>query len=331
MNDKTQVIIHGVESPGEVPGLDAISGDADFVCTSDAEALRTALPGTPVLLGWDFRAGDLEGAWDSATDLRWIQWAGAGVDTLLFPNLVESDVMVTNMRGIFDRPMAEYALGLVLALAKGFPETLNAQRERRWAFRLTERIEGSNALVVGVGSIGRVIARFLRSAGMNVHGVGRTARGGDPDFGRVHGIADLDRLLAEADYVVLITPLTAETRGLFGAAEFAAMKPTARFINIGRGALVDETALVEALTRGAIAGAGLDVYETEPLPEDSPFWSLDNVILSPHMSGDYKGCHTHMAEVFLDNFHRYRAGEPLRNVVDKRAGFVPSSEELAKQ
>ena len=323
MNRRTTVVVQGVESAGEVPGIEAIEGDAAIRCANDLEALREALPAAEVLLGWKFAADDITHAFDHAHRLRWIQWAGAGVDAALFPALVESDITLTNVRGVFDQAMAEYTLGMILAFAKDFRGTDTLQRERTWSHRLTEPVAGTRALVVGAGSIGRAIARALRAAGIEVEGVGRTARAGDPDFGRVHGNRELDRRLGSADWVVLITPLTEQTRGMFDAARFAAMKPTARFFNLGRGALVDEPAMIEALGNGVIAGAGLDVFAEEPLPTASPLWEMENVLVSPHMSGDFHGHRVAMAEVFIENFRRYRAGEPLLNVVDKRLGFVP--------
>ena len=323
MNGKTTVVIQGVASAGEVPGIEAIAGEAVFRCAGDLDALRAALPGAEVLLGWSFAAGDVAHAFDRADRLRWIQWGGAGVDAALFPALVESDVTLTNVRGVFDQAMAEYTLGMILAFAKDFRRTDTLQREREWRHRLTEPVAGTKALVVGAGSIGRAIARALRAAGIEVEGVGRTARDGDPDFGRVHGNEGLDRALGAADWVVLIAPLTAHTRGMFDATRFAAMKPTARFFNLGRGALVDEPAMIEALGSGVIAGAGLDVFAEEPLPASSPLWGMENVVVSPHMSGDFHGHKAVMAQVFIENFRRFRAGEPLVNVVDKRLGFVP--------
>jgi len=323
MNERTTVVIQGVESAGAVPGIEAIEADAELRCASDFGSLCEALPGAEVVLGWNFRAGDLAHAFDRADRLRWIQWGGAGVDATLFPALVESDVTLTNVRGVFDQPMAEYTLAMILAFAKDFRGTWTRQRERKWSYRLNERVAGTRALVVGAGSIGRAIARTLRAAGIEVEGVGRTARDGDPDFGRVYGNDGLDRALGIADWVVLIAPLTGQTRGMFNAARFAAMKPTARFFNLGRGALVDEPAMIEALENGVIAGAGLDVFTEEPLPDTSPLWGMENVFVSPHMSGDYHGHKQAMTDVFIENFRRFRAGRPLANVVDKRLGFVP--------
>ena len=323
MGERTTVVIQGAASTDAVPGIEAIEADATFRCARDLDALREALPGAEVLLGWNFAADDVTRAFDRANRLRWIQWAGAGVDAALFPALVQSDVTLTNVRGVFDRAMAEYTLGMILAFAKDFRRTDTLQREREWLHRLTEPVAGTKALVVGAGSIGRAIARALRAAGIEVEGVGRTARDGDADFGRVHGNEDLNRALGSADWVVLIAPLTGQTRGMFDAARFAAMKPTARFFNLGRGALVDQPALIKALETGVIAGAGLDVFTEEPLPAASPLWGMENVFVSPHMSGDFHGHKAAMAEVFIENFRRYRAGEPLVNIVDKRLGFVP--------
>ena len=197
---------------------------------------------------------------------------------------------------------------------------------KEWNHRLSETIEGKRALVVGVGSIGRAVGRLLQAAGMKVDAIGRSARDGGSDFGQIHAIGDLHAQLPLADYVILITPLTPETRGLFGAAEFAAMAKHARFINIGRGALVVEADLLQALHDGEIAGAALDVFVEEPLPADSPFWSAPNCLVSPHMSGDYREFEAAMADQFMVNWSNYLAGDSLVNVVDKSLGFVASAQ-----
>jgi phosphoglycerate dehydrogenase-like enzyme len=319
---KPVLLVQGVSHISEVPRLDELSDEAEIRCASSVDELRRLLPGAEVMLGWNFRAANLREAWDAADSLRWIHWAGAGVDAALFDELAASDIQLTNARGVFDQPMAEWVLGMIIAFAKQLPQTLACQARAEWNHRLSERVAGKRALVVGVGAIGRAVGRLLRAVGMQVEAVGRGARDGDPDFGHVFAIDDLLRRLPEADYVVLITPLTERTRGLFGAAEFGAMKPSARFINIGRGALVIEDALLAALRQGGIAGAALDVFAEEPLPPQSPFWSAPNCLVSPHMSGDFIGFETVMADQFMDNWQRYRAGESLRNIVDKRLGFV---------
>ena len=322
MLEDITLVIHGVELAEEIPGIDRIRKHARIHCAPDLASLQRYLPEADALLGWNFRATELREAWPPTGRLRWIQWGGAGVDAVLFPELVASDVLLTNTRGVFDRAMAEYTLGLILSFGKEFSETYAAQREHRWSYRRTELAAGRSVLVVGVGSIGREIARILKRMDFVVSGVGRSARGSDPDFGRVHGVGDLNSCLAEVDYVVLVTPLTPQTLGFFGAAQFSAMKPSARFINLGRGELVDEAALLKALQDDQIAGAGLDVFCTEPLPAESPFWDLDNVIVSPHMSGDYRGHQEAMADVFLENFERFREGRELLNLIDKSLGFA---------
>lgn len=321
---KNVIVVQGAKGPEEVPGISAIADQFELRFAADEDALRAALPGADVLLGWNFKAGGLKSVWEHAKDLKWIHWSGAGVDAVLFDELRASDITLTNVRGAFDRPMAEWTLGHVIGFAKGTYDTLRRQNERDWQHRETELIQGKSVLIVGVGSIGREVARVLGAMDMDVSGVGRTARSGDPDFGDIHAVTTLKQHLSGADYVVLITPLTNETRGLFGADEFAAMKNTARFINIGRGPLVDEPALIEALDNGYIAGAALDVFATEPLPKDSVFWTTRNCIVSPHMSGDFVGFESTMVDMFIRNLARYEQGEELVNVVDKVAGFVSS-------
>ena len=300
-------MLHGEHLPA---GLDL--GSARFV--NSVETLTTALPGTEVLLVWDFLSDAVRDAWPAAdtTALRWVHTASAGVDRLNFPGLVDSGVTVTNSRGVFDGPIAEYVLGLVLAQAKDLAHTLALQGRRDWRHRETERIAGRRAVVVGGGPIGAAIAGHLGAVGMRVDVVGRR------DF------PELPRRLPHADWLVLAVPLTDATRGMLDAAMLAQLPQHARVINVGRGALVVEDDLVAALREGRIAGAALDVFATEPLPDSSPLWDLPGVIVSPHMSGDVVGWRDELAEVFAANLARYRAGEPLGNVVDMQLGYVRS-------
>jgi phosphoglycerate dehydrogenase-like enzyme len=305
------------------PDMQAIE-QAATVRYTDAGGLAEALVGADALFVYDFLSTAVPGAWPSADRLRWLHIASAGVDPVMFPALRASDVVLTNSKGVFDDSIAEYVLGLVLAFAKGFARSLDLQRENRWQHRESERIAGRAALVVGTGGIGRSIARLLRAAGLRVSGAGRTARAGDPDFGTVHATSELAEHLPEADYVIAVAPLTEQTKGLFDARAFAAMKPSARFINVGRGELVVTSDLVAALRSGRLAGAALDVFETEPLPVDSPLWTLNEVLVSPHMSGDFVGWRSTLVELFTENFQLWLAGRPLNNVVDKQLGYVPS-------
>jgi phosphoglycerate dehydrogenase-like enzyme len=318
----TVVVLHSHSGDtGKPPGADAVAGVAEVRYVTDKD-LVSALPGADVLLVWDFRSEALPDAWPAADSLRWVHASSAGVNHVLSDAVVASDVMVTNSRGIFDEPMAEYVLALALALAKDLPTTLGLQRERRWRHRETERLGGRRALVAGTGPIGRAIGRKLAAAGMAVTGLGRQAKGSDPDLGSVLPMERLAEGLAEADYVVLAAPLTDLTRGMMDAAALGTMKPTARLINVGRGQLVVQKDLVAALTAGRIAGAALDVFADEPLPESSPLWGMANVIVSPHMSGDVVGWRSELVALFHDNLSRYLDGRPLRNVVDKRRGYV---------
>jgi phosphoglycerate dehydrogenase-like enzyme len=315
------VTVFGAGRAEDLPGLAAARDGAHFRFAASEQALEEVIGDTDVLLSWDFRADVLERVWPQALRLQWVHWAGAGVDAALFPGFRRSDVVLTNARGVFDQPIAEYVLGLILCFAKGFPRTVRAQDRRHWDFRNSESISGSTALVIGVGNIGRAIAALLQAAGMNIIGVGRTARNDDALFGRVHPFGELDAQLSRADYVVNITPSTPDTRGLFSAQRFQRMNPGARFINVGRGDAVDEPALLEALQGGRIAGAALDVFAEEPLPEDSPFWALENVIVSPHMSGDVVESLEALVDQFVQNLRRFIRGEPLKNVVDKSRGY----------
>jgi phosphoglycerate dehydrogenase-like enzyme len=301
-----------------------VNGLAVFRYT-DAQHLGRELCHADALFVWDFLSTAIEASWpeDSATrrNVRWVHIAAAGVDTVMFPALRDAETLVTNSRGVFDEAVAEFVLGSVLAFAKGLPDSLRLQSRRQWQHRETERVGGSHALVVGTGSIGRSIARLLAAVGIRVSGIGRSERCADPDFGPVHSSRELMRYLPDADYVVLVTPLTETTRGMFDADAFAAMKPTARLINVGRGAAVVTEDLVDALRRGTIAGAALDVMETEPLPADSPLWGLSGTLISPHMAGDVVGWQEDLAALFRDNLRRWVGMRPLRHVVDKTRGY----------
>nr|WP_230592421.1 D-2-hydroxyacid dehydrogenase [Rhodococcus fascians] len=310
--------MHAGDLPG---GLESVVEVAD-VRYATADTLADAVDGADALLLWDFFSPAVESAWPRCGSLKWIHIAAAGVDSLMFDELVESDVVVTNSRGVFDRPIAEFVLAQILAFAKDSERSRALQHSKIWQHRETERIDGAHAMIVGTGAIGRAIAALLSAVGMSVSGVGRTAREGDRDFGTVYASDDLADEVARADYLVLVAPLTEQTRGLVDDSVLTAMKPGARVINVGRGELLDTEALLKHLGSGHITGAALDVFETEPLSADHPLWTAENVILTPHMSGDASGWKQRLAEVFADNARRYFRGEPLLNVVDKKLGFV---------
>ncbi|KQZ25373.1 hypothetical protein ASD43_01540 [Microbacterium sp. Root553] len=275
-----------------------------------------------MFVSWSYRDSGLEQCFPSAQRLQWVHWCGAGVRPALFPALVDSDVVLTNTRGIHDRAMAEYVLGIVLSFALRLPAMASDQRHRRWRPGQAERVDGTRAVIFGVGAIGHRIGALLQAAGVHVTGVGRQARSTDGIFGEIHGGTDRLELLRHADWVISVMPDTPLTEGYFGAEEFAAMRPTARFVNVGRGSSVDETALMAALRRGTIAGAALDVFRREPLDSHSPLWSTPGLLLTPHISGDYRGYERDVTMQFLENLRRFEKGDVLANVVDKKAGYV---------
>lgn len=314
-----------LNSPGtDVPNLLTDLGDRPGVELRivSADGLAEALAGTEVLLLWDFFSTALQEAFGRADCLRWIHAASAGVDSLLFDELAASDVVVTNARGTFDRPIAEFVLGFMLVHAKDMLGSAADQRDRRWNRRSTRDVAGTRAMIVGTGSIGREIARVLASVGVEVIGAGSRARDGDADFGEVIDSATLADHLGGIDWLIDIAPLTPATRGLIDAKVLAALGPAGFLINVGRGASVDTDALVTALRDGVIAGAALDVVDPEPLRSDHPLWDLDSVIITPHMSGDTDGWRMRLARQFADLFDADARGEAFTHTVDKRAGYV---------
>jgi phosphoglycerate dehydrogenase-like enzyme len=306
------------------PDLAAIKDHADVRFT-DVAGLSGALVDADVLLAWDYRAGDVHNGWPPATALQWIHVASAGVNGILFDELVASDVIVTNSRGVFDRAIAEFVLGYILAVAKDTYRSHELQLAHEWHHREIDSLTAQTALIVGTGSIGRETARLLRAVGVQVRGAGRRECDHDADFGTVVSSADLAAEVGWADHVVIATPLTPQTQGLVNAKVIAAMKPSAHLINVARGACVVEADLIAALQRGHLGGASLDVVEREPLAPDDPLWSAPRIHITPHMSGDVHGYLEALAEQFVTNFEHFVAGRPLVNVVDKRLGYVAST------
>jgi phosphoglycerate dehydrogenase-like enzyme len=243
----------------------------------------------------------------------------------LFPELVESDVPLTNARGVFKRPLAEFvALGILFHF-KRVRRLIDNQREHRWdgfSVKLAnERVMG----VLGYGEIGRECALLGKGLGLKIHAVRRkpAMSTNDPVLDRIFAPAQLNEMLAQIDVLVSAAPLTPETHHMISDPQFQMMKPTAIVINVGRGPVIDEAALVRALQNKQIAGASLDVFEEEPLPENSELWNMDNVLISPHCTDrteDPDWLDLGM-QAFVDNFHRFQKGEPLENIVDKKAGY----------
>lgn len=277
-----------------------------------------------VLLG-----GRLEPAqWEAARALRWIHVPWAGVNNLLTLDGLAARVVVTNSSGVMSDSVADQTMAYLLLIARDMVRQIRAQPRGEWLPYTLEntprrRLHGATLGLVGYGAIGRAIAHRARAFGMRVVAMRRHADAteGEQAPDRTYGPQGLHAMLHEADYVVIAAPLNDRTRGMIAAPQFAAMRPSAWIVNIARGAIVVERDLVEALERGTIAGAALDVFEREPLPADSPLWHMENVILTPHSSGGFRGFWDAVVDLFLDNLDRYLRGAPLRNLVDLRRGY----------
>lgn len=296
----------------------------EVACPGTREEADALLPEADVVLGFAVRSDNFP----RAVRLRWIHCTAASVTGVLFPALIDSDVLVTNARGLHGDAMAEHALGMMLALTRKLHHARDAQRAHEWSqvAQWSEppaigSLAGSTLGLVGLGAIGSALATRARALGMRVIAVRKHPAAEPAPADEQWEVARLAELLAVSDWVALVAPLTAETKGMIGARELARMKPGARLVNLGRGALVDEGALIEALRSGRLAGAALDVFAEEPLPATSPLWDLREVLLTPHTSGLAPRYWERAMQQFTDNLRRWLAGEPLRNVVDKRAGY----------
>jgi phosphoglycerate dehydrogenase-like enzyme len=269
-----------------------------------------------VLLSWM-----VPDAWvEHAKRLRWVHVTSAGVDHLWGGALWRSGVTITNSRGVHATPLAEHVLGWLLMFARNLHVHLEHQRRRRWQREEGGQLAGSTVGILGLGAVGQEVARLCKVCGARVVGMRRRPQP-VPHVDRVVGPEGLREVLEGSDYVVLTLPLVPSTRGILGRQQLEWLKPGAVVVNVGRGGLVDEGALVEALREGRLRGAALDTFAAEPLPPDSPLWDLPNVLVSPHVAGSFHGYMDRVVELFCENLRRYLAGEPLQNVVDREAGY----------
>ena len=255
---------------------------------------------------------------EQAPRLRWIQFTSAGVDQLWKPFLDSGKITVTSAKGIHGIPLSEFVLGCMLAFAKGLPRLIQQQQEHDYQKFVVEELHEKTVVLVGVGEIGSAVARVAKQLGMYVIGLRRRegTEGLSADFDEAFSFGNMASNLAKADFVVASLPATVKTHHIIEENFFRTMKPSATFINIGRGTTVDEAALVQALQEGWIQAAALDVYEREPLPSDSPLWDMPNVLVSPHIGAETTHYMERMTEILCDNLKRYAAGRSLRNVVD---------------
>ncbi len=339
--------------PGGVPRAIAVSPILSArVRAQDLDRIRAAAPGSRIvnlsvdgladgptddvevlLRGW-LQPEAFDRLLARAPNLGWVHSATSGVERALTPASRRRDVVVTNARGVFSRPIAEHVLLMILAVSRNLPELLELQRERTWQPLEGRELRDLTVGVVGYGSIGRAVASLASAFGCRVVAMRRNPGGPEPlpsdaeegfpfepRVDRMVGPDGLYELLGASDFVVLAAPLTAETESLIDDAALAAMRPESWLINVARGRLVDDRALLRALREGRIGGAALDAFREEPLSPTSPFYDLDNVIVTPHTAWSSARVLERSIELFCDNLRRYASGEPLRNVVDPRAGY----------
>lgn len=327
-------------TPAQLQRVHELADGYDVLLTKDRGAIEARLPDIEIAAGAFPR--DLLGA---ASGLRWWQQWGAGADWLLqAPEVQTMDFILTNTSGIHAIQITEHIFAFLLAFGRNLPQAMDAQSEHIWvsnhwqashsstirpgqkfnyyiSHNAVFELAGKTMVLVGVGAIGLRTALVAKAFDLRVIAVRRHADRAVPHADQVVGQDELLAVLPDADFVVVTAPLTPETAGMFDATAFAAMKPSAYFVNIGRGGTVVEPDLIAALQRGAIAGAGLDVFSEEPLPADSPLWDLPNVVMTSHYSGLSPEYDARALEIFLDNLHRYRTGAPMTNVVDKRLAY----------
>lgn len=314
-----------VENPKEPPAplLELMPSNVKVLRGSTAEDFGDAAADADVILSWGAKRSVMEQLLAKGHKLRWIHSRSAGLDSLMFPALVESHVPLTNGRGVFSQSLGEFAIGAALYFAKDMARMLRSQKERKWdQFTVTE-VRGQILGIIGYGDIGRAVAKRAKAMEMKVLAMRRRPElsHGDEYVDQVFGFDQKRAMIAQCDYVVAAMPLTPETKASIGAEDFAAMKKTAVFINIGRGPVVDEPALIHVLETKQIKGAGLDVFAQEPLPPESPLYGLENVLMSAHCADNTDEWLNDAMRFFYQNLARFSKGEALLNVVDKRAGY----------
>jgi len=303
--------------------LATIGAGATVKIGKTAAELGDAVKDARVLFNWTGSKAEVHKVMQTAPKLEWIHAMYAGLDRSLFPELIESPIPLTNGSGVFSQSLGEFILLGVLYFAKDIPRRESAKAERKWDVFDNVAISTQTIGIVAHGDIGRAVSSRAKAMGMRVLALRRNTapRPGDEQVDRIYGVDELHEMLPECDYVAVTAPLTAETRGMIGKAEFEKMKPSAVIMNVGRGPVIDEAAMVDALRSRRIRGAALDVFDVEPLPPDNPLWELDNVFMTAHCADHVHGWVESAVVFFVEQFNRWRSGQPLKNVVDKRAGY----------
>jgi phosphoglycerate dehydrogenase-like enzyme len=323
MDNNTVLVLSNPAEP-QLKMLQALPEATGMAVGDSLQAFERMAPGADVIFSWSIAGPLLRDVFSMCPNLKWVHSRAAGMDGVLFPNMIESPVPITNGSGVFSPSLGEFALGAILYFAKDFRRMVRNQEAGAWEqFDITE-ITGQTVGIVGYGDIGRAVATRVKAMGMRVLAVKRQGPplyNVDPLVAQIYSPDGLLEMLPQCDYVVVAAPLTPETKGMVGKAAFDCMKPDAVVVNVGRGPVIDEAAMVEALRTGRIKGAALDVFDREPLPAGHPFYSLPNVLLSPHCADHTPDWLDRAMQFFLDQFERYRKGEPLLNIVDKKLGY----------
>jgi phosphoglycerate dehydrogenase-like enzyme len=300
----------------------AMLHEIPHVAGNSLAAFEKAAPQAEAILHWSGRRDLLRSVFLACPRLRWVHSRAAGLDKSLFPELVESSIPLTNGSGVFSQSLGEFALAAILFFAKDFHRMLRSQAVQRWDQFDVEEIAHQTAGIVGYGDIGRAVASRLHAMGMKVLAVKRHPPvSPDPFIAEFYTPDAMAAMLGRSDYVVVAAPLTPETRHMISDAQFAAMKPSAVILNVGRGPVIDQAAMVRALIQKRIRGAGLDVFEQEPIPAGDPIWTLDNVLISPHCADHTKDWLNDAMRFFLKQYTRFEKGEPLENIVEKHLGY----------
>lgn len=323
MTDSKTVVVLGDPSSKHLKLLERLPDTVHLIATADeAHAIANAA-GADVIVCDMGRAGLLKAMLPHAAKLRWIHSVSAGVESLLFPEMLSHPATLTNGRGAYKRSLAEFVIAGAMYFAKNIPRLLADQKAHKWEQFYMEELYGTTMGIIGYGEIGRAAAEKAKAFGMKVLALRRRPElsSSDPLVDRVYTHAELHEMLALCDYIVAAAPNAPGTLGLIGEAEFAVMKPNAVIMNVGRGPVIDESAMIKALSTNQIRGAALDVFDHEPLPAGHPLFDLPNVLISPHSGDRVTGWLEIAVDVFLKNFERFEKGEELMNVVDKKAGY----------
>jgi phosphoglycerate dehydrogenase-like enzyme len=322
-NRPTTIVVLGSPNEKALDALTSLESEAKIVKGKTASDCAAALPEARILFSWSGSRDDVRNAILQAPKLEWIHVRYAGLDKLLFPELIASPIPLTNGAGVFSQSLGEFIILGALYFAKDIPRMLRSKARREWDVFDVAEVSRQTMGIVGYGDIGRAIARRAKALEMRVYGLRRSPapRPGDEFVDRVYPTAELHSMLPECDYVVVAAPLTPETNHMISTREFDRMKPDAIIMNVGRGPVIDEAAMVEALRSKRIRGAVLDVFEEEPLPQSSPLWEVENVLISAHTADHTKDWLGDAANFFIEQFGRWRRGETLKNLVDKQAGY----------